>query len=130
MGYQGTAHNDSAVIVYNTGADLTGKEFHGVKLNAEGKLVLAGAGEAALGILSAEQGFDLTTGNRADVQIKDIGLGKAGAKFVAGDFLAMDGEGRFIKAEAGAFVVAYAIEAANAADEIVSIQIVRAGAKA
>lgn len=96
-----------------------------VKLNADGQLVAAVAGDAAIGIAlgMTEAGQDSGV---AHAQIAGVGYWEAGAAVAAGDLLASDANGCAVKAAEGKFIVAQAMEA-GAVGELVPAQIIKAG---
>ena len=129
MSYFGTTINDSPTIAGKAAAALSGAAFLAVKYNSDGNIALAStAGENVLGLLGAEEG-DHAAGDTVSVQIKECGLWKAGAAVAAGAELATNAAGKCITATAGAFILAIALEAASAADEVIQVQIVKAGYK-
>ena len=125
MSYFGTTINDSATIVGAAAAALENNAFLAAKFNSDGKIAVADTeGENAVGLfLAAEEG--IKAGEDVTVQIKECGLWKAGEAVKAGDELTTDA-----KATAGNFITAIALEAANAADDVIKVQIVKAGYKA
>lgn len=125
--FNGTTINDSPVIVGKATAALSGAEFLAVKFDTSGGIVKAStAGEATLGLLPAEQG-NIAAGDDVTVQIKECGLWKAGAAVAAGALLTTDANGKAKTAAAGNFILAVALEAASAADEVIKVQICKAG---
>ena len=123
----GTTINDSPVIVGKATAALSGAEFLAVKFDTSGGIVKAStAGEATLGLLPAEQG-NIAAGDDVTVQIKECCLWKAGAAVAAGALLTTDANGKAKTAAAGNFILAVALEAASAADEVIKVQICKAG---
>ena len=123
----GTTINDSPVIVGKATAALSGAEFLAVKFDTSGGIVKAStAGEATIGLLPAEQG-NIAAGDDVTVQIKECGLWKAGAAVAAGALLTTDANGKAKTAAAGNFILAVALEAASAADEVIKVQICKAG---
>lgn len=130
MNYYGTIINDSPTVAGIAAADLTGAEFLAAKFDSDGKIVKAStAGENALGILGAEEG-NRKAGETVSVQIKECGLWKAGAAVAAGAELTTDANGKCVTATTGNFITAIALEAATAADEVIKVQIIKAGYKA
>ena len=125
MAYHGTGINDSATIVAKAAADITDGAFKAVKLTATG-ISIAGAGEAAIGILIPETESP-KAGEVVNVQVKDIGLVIVGAAVAPGDLLASDANGKLIKAASGKFVIAQALEEAAEADCIITAQVCKAG---
>lgn len=123
--YHGTGINDSATIVAKASADITGGAFLAATLTADG-IVIAKAGEAAIGIMIPETDGP-KKGEDVNIQVKDIGLAMVGAAVDAGDLLASDASGKLVKAESGAFILAAALETAAAANQVISVQIIKAG---
>lgn len=114
---------DSPKIIsnYKAGADLSAEanKYLAVKFDGSGDIVLAGAGEAAIGFL-----FNLPSDTET-VEIATEGggaLGVAGGTVTAGDFLKSDANGKLVvAASAGDLVIARAMKAA-VADDVFSIQ--------
>lgn len=110
-------------LVYCTsvtaGADLSSKQFHCVKLNAGGQIILSGARENAIGILQNKPAF----GHVGSV----CGLGKSmaaiGASVTPNQNLTPDANGKLVPATGDDPVVAVAAEAGSAG-EICSVYIV------
>ena len=125
MSYHGTGINDSPTIVAKAAANIDSGAFLAAKLTEDG-VAVSGAGEAAIGLLIPETESP-NAGEDVTVQIKDIGLAKTGAAVNAGDLLASDASGKLIKATSGKFILAAALETATAADQIISVQICKAG---
>lgn len=126
MSYIGTTINESPVIIGEMGAAVQGGAFCAVKFDAAGKFVLAGDGEAAVGLLMAETEERVNVGDEVTVQIKDVGSWIAGDDVSAGDMLACDADGKAVKATSGKFIVAVALEAGGAGQAI-QVQICKAG---
>lgn len=79
------------------GADLSAKQNHFVKINSSGAAVVAGAGEAAIGVLQN----DPTSGQTAAVQVSGIAKIKAGASITAGAVIAVNADGEAVTATKG-----------------------------
>lgn len=124
--YIGTSINESPVIPGIAAEDIAGGAMLAVSMSTDG-IKPAADGDVPVGILIAETDDDIKQGDTVTVQVKDIGLWKVGAAVVAGDLLAPDANGKAIKAASGNFVLAQAMEAATAADQIIHVQIVKAG---
>jgi len=90
---------------------------------------LPAAGAAVCGIAIISNPDEVAAGERVDVQIKDIGLWRAGGEFKAGDLLATDATGKAVKAATGNAVVAMALENA-AANDLVKVKLILAGTAA
>ena len=131
MIYTATQINKSATIVAKAGATVLATapvDFRGkvVKFDTDGNVVLAAtAGETGIGIAILTNGETNIAGDDITIQIKDIGVARAGAKIAAGDALAVDATGSLQKATAGQFVMATALEAAAAAGKYIRVQITK-----
>lgn len=124
MAYTGTGINTSATIVEAAGAkaDFRGKA---VKYDENGKVVLAGAGEAAIGVVIITNAEESNVGDDVDIQVKEIGLGKAGEAITKGTELAASADGSLVKATSGQFVIGVALDSAAAAGKYIKMQIVK-----
>lgn len=107
-------------------ADLSGNQFYAVKISGSLQVNLAGDGEEAYGILQNKP----IPGEAAE--LCRLGQTKAisGAAFAAGAKLAVNAAGKLILAAAGKKQVAVALEAAGAADEVVTVDFLSAGYQA
>lgn len=123
--YIGTSINESPVVAVPVSAAITDGAMLAVTLK-EGGVAVATKGEAALGILPAETD-DVKEGDTVTVQVKDMGLWKVGAAVSAGDMLAADASGKAVKAAEGDFIVAQALEEATEADQVIKVQVIKAG---
>lgn len=127
MSYYGTTINDTPTIVGAAAADLAEVAFLAAKYDADGNIAVADTkGEIAIGLIPAEQ-QDIKQGEDITVQIKECGLWKTGEAVAAGDALTTSAEGKAVKASTGEFITAIALEAASAADEVIKVQIAKAG---
>lgn len=124
MRYIGTTINSSPTITGRAADALQDSGFLAAKFDADGKITKAGAGDAVLGLVLPDQG-NMVDGE-VTVQVKDIGLWRAGEAFAAGTLLASDAGGKAVEAQDGDAVVAMAIDAAKAVDAVVSVQIIKA----
>ncbi|MEG1562143.1 MAG: DUF2190 family protein [Bacteroides sp.] len=127
MSYNGTSINNSATITGKASVAIKDGAFLAVTLSASG-VTLATAGSPAVGFLVPITDA-VKVGDDVDVQVKDIGLARAGATVAAGALLASDANGKVITATANAFIIGMALEPATAANQIISIQICKAGYK-
>ncbi len=127
--YLSTGINDTPTIVGKATAAINGGAFLAAKFDANGGIVLAGAGNNALGLLLPTTPDAVAAGEDVTVQVKDIGLWKVGAAVAFGDELTPDANGKAITAAVGNFITAIALEKATAADQIIKVQIVKAGYK-
>lgn len=126
MTYIGTATNTSPFTAVTAAAAIKAGANHFVVLDDSGAK-LAGAGVAALGILTPDTEADVAAGDGVTVQIKDRTIVQVGAAVNAGDPLASDANGCAIKAVAEKFIMGYAMESATAAGQIIHIQITKSG---
>lgn len=122
----GTSINESPVIAAKAATPINNGAMLAVVMGEAGVSV-AGAGVSAVGILIAETEGAVAVGNDVTVQVKDIGLWKTGAAVAAGALLASDASGKAITATSGKYIVAQALEAATAADQVIHVQIIKAG---
>ena len=125
MAYTAASINTSATIVAPAAAtaDVRGKA---VKFNENGEAVVASvAGEVVMGIALITNDEEVQAGHDVDIQVKEIGLALAAGAIAAGDELAAGATGALVKAAEGNFVVATALEAAEAAGRIIRVQITK-----
>ena len=113
MAYFGASINEQPVLAEVAGAEIAAGSGKAVKYNSEGKVVLAGAGEAICGVLIMQTEEKVATGDIVTVQFKDIGIVAAGGTFAKGDALSADANGAFVKATSGK-AVARALDAGSA----------------
>lgn len=114
MTYLATSINESPVIVDKAGATIADVRGRAVKFDTNGNIVLAGAGEAAIGVGIMTNDVNIEAGSDVHVQIKAIGLVRAGAEIKKGASLQADASGALITATDGK-VVAIALDAAASA---------------
>ena len=122
-----TGINDSPVITGKAAAAIENGAFLAAKFDENGNIVLAGAGDNALGLLIATTPENVAAGEDVTVQIKDIGLWRTGGAVAAGAELTPDANGAAVTAEEGEYVAAIALEAATAAGQVIKVQIVKSG---
>lgn len=100
------------------GADLSAKQFHGVKQNSAGAVISASvAGEVILGVLQDKPA------SGAEANVASVGISKlvAGGVVSINDKLMVNASGRFVVSSgSNAAVVALAMSAAAADGEIIS----------
>src|SRR5690242_2744917 len=106
-------------ITVPASADLSADQYHFVSVNSDGQLALTGAGAAAHGVL---QDKPTAQGEAAELGVPG-GVSKvvAGAAVNAGAELAADSTGRGVTATTGDFVAGIALEAAAAANVVISV---------
>ena len=122
--YIGTSINESPVIAAQAGQAITNGALLAVAMDADGVKVVSTAGGVAVGLLIPETD-NVAAGDTVTVQVKDMGLWKVAAAVTAGDLLTPDATGKATKAAAGNFILA--LEAATAADQVIHVQIIKAG---
>lgn len=121
----GTAINESPTISIAAAAAIEGARCTAVVLG-EGGVQHPTAGANVFGLIVPSVDENVAKDARVDVQIKDIGMWKAGEALKQGDILATDADGCAVKATAGAHIVAVAIKD-SAAGSYASVQITKAG---
>lgn len=126
VSYEYTGISSSATVTLPAGAELSGVNARAVKLTEEG-LTLPGAGEDAIGIVLITEDETYKKGEDVTIQVKDIGVWKAGAEFSAGALLAVDAEGYCQEATAGQWIVGRALTVARAKGDIIRAQLIHAG---
>ena len=99
-----------------SGADLTGKRFYAVMFRQTGMVGLALAGRPCLGILQNEPADD---GKIARVRISGVSKVMLSDPVDEGVELAANAYGMMVRARAGDYVVAIAIEHATLSCEII-----------
>lgn len=126
MNYYGTSINDSATIVGECAAAISGKEYLAAKFDSNGKIaVCSTAGEKAIGLIPAEEGTH-AAGDSITVQVKDIGLMVASAAIAAGAAVTTTNAGKAVAVSAaGQFILGYALRAATAAGQVIPVQIAK-----
>lgn len=128
MNYFGASVNQSPVIAERAGEDIKNGAFLAVKYDDDGNIVLCNkAGEAAFGLLLPDTAEEISEGNELTVQIKDIGLAKAGGAFKKGVPLTTDAQGKLVEAAGGSFILGYALEQSFAEGQFVRMDITKSG---
>lgn len=118
---------DGALRAYPADTDLsTTGQYCAVKRTATG-IALCGANSTTfLGVLID----DPKAGEPGTAKVRDVAKAKAGAAFAIDVKLTTDASGRFVTATSGQNVWAKALEAAGAADELVSVEVLANGGTA
>lgn len=131
MNPMGASINQTPTIAEMAGAAILNGAFLAVKYDADGNVTLCDTeGELAAGILLPETPKETAKGEAVTVQMKDIGLAKAGAAIPKGAEVMTDNKGCIVSATTGKFVIGYAMSAATAAGDIIHIDIRKCGYKA
>jgi hypothetical protein len=94
------AENVGGLLSFEAASDLSTKLYYAVVINSSGQLAVAGAGQAAIGILYSDPD---ATGLVASVKPLDGRKAKAiaGGTIAAGAFLAADSAGKLVTATKG-----------------------------
>lgn len=107
------------------GADLTGKQYYAVKMDGNldteknlAKVILAGAGERAVGILYQDSALAFAQGDVVGVIIGGTCFAIAGDTVNEGTELAVESGGKLVPATAGDYVVAVSDQAGVDGDRI------------
>lgn len=127
--YEYTGINTSATAAFPARTDLTDIGAKAVALSEEG-LFMPEAGAEIVGIVPISEDESYQKGEDVTVQVKDIGLWKAGAEFARGTLLATDKDGLCQEASAGQWVCARALTSASEKGSLIRVQIIHAGQKA
>lgn len=128
MNYFGASVNQSPVIAERAGEAMKNGAFLAVKYDDDGSIILCNkAGETALGLLLPDTVEEISQGNELTVQIKDIGLAKAGGVFKKGAPLTTDAQGKLVEAAGGSFILGYALEQSFAEGQFVRVDITKSG---
>lgn len=101
MAYFGASINEQPVLAEIAGAEIVNGSGKAVKYDADGNVVLAGAGEAICGVLIMQVQREVAVGDDVTVQFKDIGYVLAGGDIAKGDALEVGADGAFVKAASG-----------------------------
>ncbi len=123
MAYLTHSINESAVIYGEAGAAITAPAMKAVCFDSDGKFVLPSANAVFAGIVLATK-TDAASGDRLDVQWKDICLALAGETLKRGELLKAHTDGTVKKATAGDEVIGIAL-GAGTSGKPVEIAIVR-----
>lgn len=129
MSYIGTSINSSPTITGKAAAAIADGAFLAAAFDSSGAIEVAKADAGAIGIFIPETD-DIKAGADTTVQVKDIGLWKTGAAVAAGAELMSDATGKAITATTGKFILAFALEPATAANQVIQVQVCKAGYKA
>ena len=112
--YMTSQINTSPTISEKAGADIADARGLLVKYDASGKVVAASAeGELVIGAGVITNSENIKSGEDVDIQVKEIGIVKAGATIAKGAEVMADATGKAKTATAGKFVIGTALEAAT-----------------
>ena len=132
--YNGVQINQTVTIVVEAGAQIDDVRNLIMKIDNNGKAVLATAGtdipvgialiEAGLNDISGQNSGKVAAGDDVDIQIKDIGVVLAGGSVKKGQEVAAGANGKAVAAAAGNYVLGYALANAEA-DQYLPVQIAK-----
>lgn len=124
--YTTTGINTSATIVAPAAAEIEGVIGKAIKFDASGNAVVASAaGEKVAGIAVLTHRDVVAAGEDITIQVKEIGKAKVNGAVAKGDELAAAADGTLAVAAEGQFVIATALQAAEAAGQIINVQITK-----
>ena len=121
----GNVVDDSSTKVFKTAESLTGGAFTAVALGSNG-VTTADGDSVPLGIVIGEHELPIEAGEDVTIQVAGGGLWSVAESISAGDFLAASIGGAAVKATAGKFIFAQALESATP-NKAAKVQIIRAG---
>lgn len=126
--YFGTSINDSPTIVLPAKDKI--EKAQGIALMIDdGQLVKPTAGANVIGLSLFTNDETIAAGDDVTVQVKDIGKWIAGGEVSVGDELTTNADGKAVKAETGNFITAVALSKATAENDVIVVQIIKAGYK-
>lgn len=112
--YMTNGINDSATIAVEAAADMKEVGGKAAKYDKNGLLALCSTtGEKCLGVITIDNDVEIKKGDAVTVQINRMGVALLGGTVKAGDELAADTTGAFVKAETGNYVRAIAKKAGS-----------------
>lgn len=112
--YMTSQINTSPTISEKAGAAITDVRGLLVKYDGDGKVVPASVeGELVVGAGIITNNENIKSGEDVDIQVKEIGIVKAGAAIAKGAEVMADATGKAKTATAGKFVIGTALEAAE-----------------
>ncbi|MCL2416028.1 MAG: DUF2190 family protein [Defluviitaleaceae bacterium] len=119
--------NNSATIVEIAAADIPAPAHKAVMYNANGDVVIATSGDAAIGMVLSSSLDPISAGRRVHILIKYIGLLEAGAAITKGQLITINPQGQGVPATSGDFIFGRAFESATAAGNVIQVQINQMG---
>ena len=106
--------NPSPTIVEKAGVKIDDPRGLLLKYDENGNVVPADtAGEKVIGMAIITNNEDVTVGMDVDIQVKEIGIVKAGAAIKKGDEVMSGANGKAAVATSGSFMIGTALEAAE-----------------
>jgi hypothetical protein len=119
--------NASATIWEKAGAQIDEPAHKAVMYDANGNVVIATSGEAAIGLVLSSTLDPIFQNAPVHILIKYIGLGNAAAPIAKGDLLTVNADGDLTPAASGDFIFGRAFTAAPTPGEAVQVQINQMG---
>lgn len=117
--------NTSATIIEKAGANIEDVRGLILKYDNNGDVVPASTeGEIAVGVGIITNSESINQGEDVDIQVKEIGLVKAGGTIAKGAEVMANTDGKAITATAGKFVIGTALEPA-ASGQLFYVQITK-----
>jgi len=122
--------NNSPTIIEKLGANIESPPHKVVMYDANGDVVIATAGDVAIGAILSNTWEPMLAGQEVSILIKNIGLVEAGAAISKGTQVTVNTEGQVIPAVSGDGIFGRAFTAASAPGEVIQVQINNMGYKA
>jgi hypothetical protein len=112
---------DSVIAPFTTGADLSTKQYYGVKLHTtEGQVVLAGDADEAVGVLVSP---NAKNGAPCSVAVDGGTKAVAGVAIAVNKKVNFDANGKLQEASATEFYIGRTLEASTADGDVIGILI-------
>lgn len=125
--YNTTTINQSVTVVFPAGENITSGAFRAVKLDPQGHVLIASAGDIPLGIIPGGVEDTVKAGENLSVQIKDMGLCHAGGAIAAGAMVACGVNGKCVAATDGVPLLGQALNSATQDGDVIQIQLLKGG---
>lgn len=123
--YIGSTINDSSTITAFSAAEIEEARGKIVKFNDDGKVeVCTSATDPLAGVIILQGEPDVAENEDITVQIKDIGIVRAGGEIKKGEYVTSDAEGKAVKASSGNNILGMATRD-GVTDGFVTVQIVK-----
>jgi len=125
--YEYAQINESPTVSLKAASALTAPKAIALAFGASG-VALPSAGADCVGIALISNPDAVAAGGDVDIQVKDIGLWEASAAITQGALLATTAAGKAVTAGSGDHIIARALEAATAAGDLITVQLLNSGA--
>lgn len=114
-----SSYSQPRMTTLEAGADLSSKQYHGVKFGSADDLVVAAAAEQGIGILMNQP----TSGKMAEVALNGGGAkAKLAGTVARGDSLTPDADGAFVVAAAGERATCIAM-ASGVSGDVIAVEV-------